>query len=312
MAIIVLDVIQDKLAGLYDKNITDGATKNFKNIIVNMAMASFLLHILLVYIIYNTPFLPRLTHLLPHNYLAAIYTPFSFIIIYEIFELVIAIPRSITHFISKQFEIISLIFLREVFKDLTHLSDLTLTEANQQVFFKEIMVDMGTAIGLFFLLVVFNHVNTFRFRYSNTCEVRSYINVKKSLAFILGVSVIGLSIWSMFDWAITGYNVISSGGDYYQPLKLVFFKDFFTILVFVDIFLLIFALIYTNAYDVIFRNGAFVISTILIRLSITSPRPLNIYVALMAVALGIITSAIFVYYHKVHQGQNRDLLEACD
>jgi hypothetical protein len=308
-----IKLFSKKIPTLYDKNITHRSKKNFQMIIINMAMLSFLAHIFLVFLINHVDSLSVLKQLVPNNYLAAIYTPFSFILIYEIFELVIAIPQSITHFISKQYEIISLIFIRDVFKDMAHLDDLTLNHENVEVF-KEIAMDLGTGLLLFLLLVVFNHINKFRERFGDNREVRTFINVKKSLSLILGIGLLGLAIYSLFDWAITGLNVISHGANYHQPLKLVFFKDFFTVLVFTDIFLMIFSLIYTKSYDVIFRNAAFIISTILIRLSLTSVRPLNIYVALLALGVGIFTSLIFVYYNKISPvtartiGPNKEVL----
>ncbi|MEK9560545.1 MAG: hypothetical protein VW010_07505, partial [Flavobacteriaceae bacterium] len=53
------------------------------------------------------------------NPISAIYTPFSFILIYEIFLLVYYLPRSFTTSLIKQFEIICLILIRKVFNDVT-------------------------------------------------------------------------------------------------------------------------------------------------------------------------------------------------
>ena len=55
------------------------------------------------------------------NPIVATYTPFSFIIVYEVYMLVYYLPRSITTYISKQYEIITLIIIRRLFKDLGNL-----------------------------------------------------------------------------------------------------------------------------------------------------------------------------------------------
>jgi len=57
------------------------------------------------------------------NYLSAIYTPFSFILFYEVLVLIAAIPESTTRSIANQFEIASLIFVRGFFKDIAEMSD---------------------------------------------------------------------------------------------------------------------------------------------------------------------------------------------
>ena len=48
------------------------------------------------------------------NPIAAIYTPFSFILVYEVFLVVYYLPRSISQYIRKQYEIITLIIVRSI------------------------------------------------------------------------------------------------------------------------------------------------------------------------------------------------------
>jgi len=48
------------------------------------------------------------------NPIAAIYTPFSFILIYEVYLLVFYLPKSTTIYIGKQYEIITLILIRGI------------------------------------------------------------------------------------------------------------------------------------------------------------------------------------------------------
>ena len=58
-----------------------------------------------------------------NNFLQAVYTPFSFILFYEVLLLVLALPKSLTTSICKQYEIISLIVVRRVFKDIGTFDD---------------------------------------------------------------------------------------------------------------------------------------------------------------------------------------------
>lgn len=60
---------------------------------------------------------------LDRNFLHAIYTPFSFILFYEVLLLVLALPKSHTSSIGKQYEIVSLIVIRGVFKDIGEFRD---------------------------------------------------------------------------------------------------------------------------------------------------------------------------------------------
>ena len=56
-----------------------------------------------------------------NNPISAIYTPFSFILIYEVYLLIYYLPKSFTTYITKQYEIITLIIIRKLFKDLSSL-----------------------------------------------------------------------------------------------------------------------------------------------------------------------------------------------
>ena len=62
--------------------------------------------------------------LLLTNPISAIYTPFSIILIYEIYLLIFFLPRSFTTSVSKQFEIISLILIRRIFGDIPEINTL--------------------------------------------------------------------------------------------------------------------------------------------------------------------------------------------
>lgn len=80
-------------------------------LILRFAVLAFLIHLFIIFLGNNFFYFKNLQH----SYLKAIYTPFSFILFYEVFLLVIIIPKSISEFIGKQFEVITLITLRSFF-----------------------------------------------------------------------------------------------------------------------------------------------------------------------------------------------------
>ena len=61
------------------------------------------------------------------SYLDALYTPFSIILAYEVYELIRAIPESFSNSIGKQFEVITLLVVRDIFKNLAEIEG---TETN--------------------------------------------------------------------------------------------------------------------------------------------------------------------------------------
>jgi uncharacterized membrane protein YhdT len=55
------------------------------------------------------------------NPISAIYTPFSFILVYEVYLLIYYLPKSTSFYIETIFEIITLIIIRRIFKDIGNL-----------------------------------------------------------------------------------------------------------------------------------------------------------------------------------------------
>ena len=112
---------QKMLTLIFDKLLSPKTKEVVERIILITAILSFIIHLSLIYLskagfidvgsdteLFKSP-------------IAAIYTPFSFILIYEVYLLVFYIPKSVTTYVSKQYEIIALIVIRRLFKDLSHL-----------------------------------------------------------------------------------------------------------------------------------------------------------------------------------------------
>lgn len=105
-----------------------------------------MLHLLLIFLARSVPSLNAgLLSELDRNYLHAVYTPFSFILFYEVLLLVLALPQSHTRSIGKQYEIVSLIVIRRVFKDIGEFRDpgtwLTQTDEATMVLFDKLFLD---------------------------------------------------------------------------------------------------------------------------------------------------------------------------
>lgn len=269
-----------------------------RSIVVPLALISFVLHICLIALGRCVTEYSSVCEIVGHNYLAAMYTPFSIILFYEIFEMVIILPESVSHFMAKQYEVISLIILRDVFKDLSHFKTLTIHHNNLTSFY-EVAWALGTSMLLFLLVGLFKQIHLKKLKIYQTYEWEFFKNIKKTIAVFLAVIVIVLAIYSYAFWIIDGIQIYQWGGHSEAILKMIFFKDFFTIMVFVDIFLLIFSLVYTRDYEVIFRNAAFIASTILLRMSLSSPYPYKYFLSLSSVIVGILTLSIFYYHTKL-------------
>ncbi len=73
-----------------------------------------------------------------------------------------------------------------------------------------------------------------------------------------------------------------------------FYTEVFTVMIFTDVLIVILSLSVSDRYELVFRNAAFVISTIMIRFSLTVGRPSGALLALSGMAFGILHALVGV------------------
>lgn len=272
-----------------------------EKIIIYIAIGSFLLHLLLISLVkLNVVNLNDVTKLL-NNPISAIYTPFSFILIYEVYLLVYYLPKSTTIYIGKQYEIISLIIIRRIFKDLSNLEFTAnwFQNKNDLIF----MCDLLAIIALFILIYYFYKLNTQNelLRQGQVIikpEIARFIQLKKNIATILVPIFLLLAIYSLTNWFI---EIFVSFGKFVHDIKdinKIFFDDFFTILILVDVLLLLFSFLHSDDFNKVIRNSGFIISTIMLKLSFGAEGILNSFLIVCAVLFGVIILKIHNLYEK--------------
>ena len=168
--------------------------------------------------------------------ISAIYTPFSFILIHEIYQLIYYLPRYISVYISKQYEIITLIIIRRIFKDISNLNlnqNLFTSNTNEYLF-----VDLAAATILFFLIFLFR----FSFKKKKTespetINLLSFIRVKKWISTILLPVISLLAIFHFYNWGVD--SIYNDKVVHLKSLNSIFFDELFQTLILVDVFLLL-------------------------------------------------------------------------
>jgi len=296
-----------RVAGLYDTIFAKRNIQGFERGVIYFALAGFLLHLLLIFLAKHCSFCAEVLHEMPTNYLKAIYTPFSIILFYEVFMLVVILPKSISIFIGKQYEIITLIAIRSFFHDIADY-DLDKPDIYTFGFMQNIGIDLVGALLMFFLTILYYRIFalTRKEQVNPSLKRERFINIKKAAAVVLSVLLLVLSVVSLSGWLSQLYHLNATGGHLPDP-NVVFYKDFFSVMIFVDVFLLILSFMYSGTYDVIFRNAGFVISTILIRIALTAEKPFNIFFAVTAMLFGVLLMALFVFYNQKVGGEREEL-----
>jgi len=286
---------------LNEKFLSSKVKARSENIIIYIAIGSFLLHLLLISLVkLNIVNLNDVTKLL-NNPISAIYTPFSFILIYEVYLLVYYLPKSTTIYIGKQYEIISLIIIRRIFKDLSNLEFTAnwFQNKNDLIF----MCDLLAIIALFILIYYFYKLNSEnelirKAQVEIKPEIARFIQLKKNIATILVPIFLLLAVYSLTNWFI---EIFVSFGKFVHDIKdinKIFFDDFFTILILVDVLLLLFSFLHSDDFNKVIRNSGFIISTIMLKLSFGAEGILNSFLIVCAVLFGVIILKIHNLYEK--------------
>ena len=278
---------------LFLKVFSENNLKKFEKFILFFATIGFIIHLGLILL--NNNGLLNLSigeDNLLQNPISAIYTPFSFILVYEAFLLIYYLPRSFTTSVGKQYEIISLILIRKIFKDIpdVNLNDnWFLNENNIQLIY-----DLSGILIVFFLIFIFRKLKENLPNLSVNKNLERFINYKRLISLILVPVLTTLCLISFFDW----FNGVFSNEPFDDNLNYLFFVDFFTILILVDVFILLISFQYTERYSQLIRNTGFIISTILLRLSFSATGLVSIILLVSGIIFGIIILAIYNQMEK--------------
>lgn len=278
--------------------LSDAARRKGEKTILSIAIVSFLLHLSLIYCIQlGWISFPGAGELLNHP-IAAIYTPFSFILLYEVYLLIYYLPKSITTYISKQYEIITLIVIRRLFKDLSNLS---LTSDWFKVNYDlQFTFDILTSLALFFMIFLFNVESRKRYSRSldNVSEIKKFIQLKKIIAACLVPLFLGLAVYSFSHWLFDLFSPSADSFDSFKNINNIFFEHFFTVLIFADVILLLFSFFHTDEFHKVIRNSGFIVSTILLRISFSVSGLLNSILIVAAIVFGLLILLIHNRFEK--------------
>lgn len=286
----------------YARLLSEKTRQKSERIIIFIAIVSFMLHLLLIALVHWKILELKDYSTLLNSPIAAIYTPFSFILIYEVYLLVYYLPKSTTNYIGKQYEIITLVIIRRLFKD---LSQLELTSDWFQVKYDlQFTYDLIATLLLFFLIFLFYRLNQKRKLFTDeikeqAIDMVNFIRLKNIIAMCLIPLLLVLAIFSLTRWV---YEHIFSIGEMVNSIKDVnniFFDEFFTVLILTDVLLLLISFLYTHKFNKVIRNSGFIISTILLKLSFGIEGLLNTVLIVVAVLFGVFILWIHNQYEKI-------------
>ncbi|MEM9525693.1 MAG: hypothetical protein AAGA31_03740, partial [Bacteroidota bacterium] len=220
---------------LFNKFLSPEVKERSERIILGVAIFSYLVHLGLI-LLANFEVI-QIDSKFFKSPIAAIYTPFSFILVYEVYLLIFFLPKSISYYIGKQYEIITLIVIRRIFKDIANLelsSNWFRIQSDLQFTY-----DALTSLILFILIYFFYQKiikgNNRKEKKSKSDKQNTevFINLKKGIAVLLVPVLLLLAIYTLSTWLYATISDYQNGILVFKNINNIFFDEFFTILIIV-------------------------------------------------------------------------------
>ncbi|MCK5638911.1 MAG: hypothetical protein KAH67_09375, partial [Flavobacteriaceae bacterium] len=266
---------------IFDKFQKIWENSRFNKIISNALVIIFVLSVIISYLDRSKLIsLGKLDDFFSNPFFA-IEIAFTLLLILELLSLIFVLPKSVAKSVGKQFEVLSLIFIRSGFKEISHIKDFewhTMTDSLINLF--------AYALGslIIFVILGFNYRLQKHNRLTESENDQSeFIQTKKLLALFLMIAFVGVGIYDT--------SFLLETGSYLHSFHL-----FYSVLIFSDIIILLIALRYTLNYLKIFRYSAFVLATLLIRISLTIPPFYNVIIGVSSALFILLLTISYNYF----------------
>ena len=255
-----------------------------------LAIFSFIVHLLLH--LFRSYIPGGMDAALLRDPISAIYTPFSILLVYEAYLMIYYLRRSTTIYIAKQYEVISLILIRGLFKDMAALDLKIATWSSQHNL--EFAADIILVVLAFYLVYWFYRLSgTYKYADFEAMEqkeigprLKQFIQAKNYLSFVLFVVFVILGFQSFFTWIVPTFQHIEQAN--MVAVNAIFFGQFYNFLIISDVIILLLSFLYSDNFPVIIRNSSFVISTIMLKLSFTAEGLLSQILILLGIGFGVL------------------------
>jgi len=255
--------------------------------VVKLAISFLFIHFLLIFLAKNG-FIQN-SFLANQSFLEVIATAFTVILIYEIFLLVLSVGKSLSYSIGKQYEIIVLVLIRDVFKVISGIQTDQIV-ANNYGDFLFIALDIAFAMLCFVLLWFY-----YKVQFNCTKILLKQEKEKSFTIYKAASSVVLLIILIAYLVEYIALPVISPSIELFfnNFKKIGFLSDFFVIMIIIDVLLLLLTFQQTHKFKDIFYEAVLIISAIVIRFAFIAVSPFNGILALFGILIGCVISYLY-------------------
>ena len=230
-------------------------TEGMHRIISNLLVFVFLFSLVLFALI-NRKILPAKGILTSFaNPFFSIEVSFTMLLLTEIVSMIFVLPKSVAKSVTKQFELLSLIFLRHGFQEFSKVHSLQWDNMLKPV--EYMFVYGASSLFVYFIIgIVYK-----KQRHIIICRTdraqRNFVRFKRVISLLLLAAFLIITIIDFNNLIINNIYTAS-------------FHTFFSILIFSDILILLITYRYALDYRTMYRYSAFILATIFIRIALTS------------------------------------------
>jgi len=261
----------------------DDTDQKIRKIAIISAIFGFFLHLLLWALYQIDEFNPSGEYIeMLSSPLSALYTPFSILLAYEVYQLIRTIPESFSSSVGKQYEIATLLVVRDILKRLSNIEFKDGWVIDSDLGF--LVVECIAFLVLFYTSLVYHRISKeIKNENLDGDKLSSFISSKEIIALLMLLVFVIITFTSMSGWV---ESVMDGKGSVNRE---IFFLDFFTFLILADILILLISYWFYTDFGNLARNTGFVLSTVVIRVAISSQ---GVSAMLLFVLSGIIGVAI--------------------
>jgi len=195
--------------------------------------------------------------------LSSLYTPFSILLVYEVYQLIRTIPDSFSSSVGKQYEIATLLVVRDILKRLSEVESSEGWEISSDLGF--LLVECAAFLALFYTSLTYFRISDKSTKSGDMSgDIAFFVEAKRLVANFMLIVFLLTAAYSFFTWIAS----VQDGGG--SVSRVIFFLDFFTFLILADILILLVSYWFYTDFGNLARNTGFVLSTVIIRVAISS------------------------------------------
>lgn len=231
--------------------------------------------------------------IVPASIFSTITPAISVVLLYELFVLTLSAGGSFISFIHREFEIISLIVLRDVFKKLDSLS----SGVNTELLTELAIVAIGSLVLYFFVEILE--------RIASNVKTNTEPRPQRSDNWVSSIKTVFISILLFYFLYMTGYEIVGMlGGHAGFGFDKTFLEYIFKGLVLFNIAMLFVVLIVEHSYETLFEHSALILASSVVLISL-SEKPL-IAIPMVTIALLFVITTLLL--HGFARGESAGLI----